>query len=424
VFAVEVGALAMVVLSGTVALGYFVIALVVAPKIRMASASSRMLLVIRTAAIVFFLGCGMTHIHILLHTLWVNGAPQPVETHEVVFHMAQAVGSWLFILGAALKLELHVVPSERTTKQRDLARAELAAQRKVAATSQLRAARSSALALISGQALAEGNAADFADAVAGVVRQVVGDRCPVVVAQQQVAQSDDDGEHNFLTVESPTALGDEDRGFITSVNSILLNAQRRLQVEAELRHQSLHDPLTGLPNRVLLIDRLEQALAKELRSEEPVSVLFIDLDGFKQINDTFGHEAGDRLLVEVAARLGAVSRIEDTIARQSGDEFVLVCERTDTGTAQEIARRLTTSIGRPYLLPEGIATVTASVGVATSDGTCEAEEVLRRADAAMYWTKKLGPGGVHRFDAAEHEGRAHVELRGSSASDGEQAAVS
>lgn len=399
-------------------MGYFVIALVVAPKIRMTTASSRTLLVIRTAAIVFFLGCGMTHVHILLHTLGFNGAAQPIEPHEIVFHMAQAVGSWLFILGAALKLELHVVPSERTAKQRDLARAELAAQREVTATSQLRAARSSALALISGQALAQANPAHFTDAVAGVVREVLDDRFPVAVAQHEVTQPTEFGDRHFFTVEGPTDLGDEDREFITSVNSLLLNAQRRLQVEAELRHRSLHDPLTGLPNRVLLMDRLEQALAKELRSAEPVSVLFIDLDGFKQINDTLGHEAGDRLLVEVAARLGAVARPEDTIARQSGDEFVLVCERTDTETAVKIARRVTTGLGRPYVLPEGIVTVTASVGVATSDGTCDAEEVLHCADAAMYRAKELGSGGVHRFDDSEHGEPARTATSGAGRAEG------
>jgi len=391
----------MALLSGSVAMGYFVIALVVAPKIRMPSASSRVVLVIRTAAIVFFLGCGMTHVHILVHTIGIRGTAQPVEAHEIVFHLAQAVGSWLFILGAALRLELHVVPSNKTAKQRDLARAELAAEREVAATSQRQATRSSALARVSGQALAQGNAADFTDAVVGVVRQVLGDRCPVVVAQHEATQPAAVGHHQFFTVEGPSELDDEDREFITSVNSLLLNAQRRLQAENELRHRSLHDPLTGLPNRVLLMDRLELALTKEPRSAQPVSVLFIDLDGFKQINDTLGHEAGDRLLVEVAARLGAVARIEDTIARQSGDEFVLVCEQTHIATAVEVAGRLTSSIGRPYPLPEGIAKVTASVGVATSDGTCGAEELLRRADAAMYRAKKRGPGAVHTFDEAE-----------------------
>lgn len=342
----------MAFLSASVALGYFVIALVVAPKIRMPSAPSRMVLVIRTAAIVFFLGCGMTHVHILVHTMGIIGTAQPVESHEIVFHVAQAIGSWLFILGAALKLELHVVPSERTAKQRDLARAELAAQRKVTAASQRQADRSSALALISGQALAQGNTADFTDAVAGVVRHVLGDRCPVVVARQEVTHPALLG-HSYFTVEGLSELGDEDREFIASVNSMLLNAQRRLQAEDELRYRSLHDPLTGLPNRVLLMDRLQQALTKEPRSADPVSVLFIDLDGFKQVNDTLGHEAGDRLLIEVAARLGAVARVEDTIARQSGDEFVLVCEQTHTGTALEIAGRLTSGFPPAVPAPRG-----------------------------------------------------------------------
>ncbi len=105
----------MAVLAGSVALGYFAIAGVVAPKIKMPGANSRLVLAIRGAAIVFFIGCGLTHVHILLHTLGYGGAPQAVETHEYVFHSAQAIGAWLFIIGAILRLELHIVPSQ--TKQ-------------------------------------------------------------------------------------------------------------------------------------------------------------------------------------------------------------------------------------------------------------------------------------------------------------------
>lgn len=106
------GRIIMVALTGSVALGYFVIAAVVAPRIKMPDASSRLVLVIRGAAIAFFVGCGMTHVHILLHTLGYGGAPQAPETHELVFHSAQAIGAWLFIIGAILRLELHIVPSQ------------------------------------------------------------------------------------------------------------------------------------------------------------------------------------------------------------------------------------------------------------------------------------------------------------------------
>lgn len=105
----------MAALAGSAALGYFSIAGVVAPRIKMPGANSRLVLVIRGAAIAFFIGCGMTHVHILLHTLGYGGAPQAVETHEFVFHSAQAIGAWLFVLGAVLRLELHIVPSQ--TKQ-------------------------------------------------------------------------------------------------------------------------------------------------------------------------------------------------------------------------------------------------------------------------------------------------------------------
>ena len=103
--------IAMAVLSAMVALGYFTIAAVVAPRIKMPSAGGHVVLVIRSAAIAFFIGCGMTHVHILVHTLGY-GAAQPIETHEIVFHIAQAVGAWLFIAGAFLRLELHIVPAQ------------------------------------------------------------------------------------------------------------------------------------------------------------------------------------------------------------------------------------------------------------------------------------------------------------------------
>ena len=103
----------MAALAGWVALGYFAIAMVIAPRIKMPGATSRLVLGIRGAAIAFFIGCGMTHIHILLHTLGYGGvAQQAVETHEVIFHLAQALGAWLFILGSILRLELHIVPSQ------------------------------------------------------------------------------------------------------------------------------------------------------------------------------------------------------------------------------------------------------------------------------------------------------------------------
>jgi diguanylate cyclase (GGDEF)-like protein len=120
--------LVMSVLAASVALGYFVIAIVVAPRIKMPSASRGLVLAIRGAAIAFFIGCGATHIHILIHALGATGPAQPVEAHEIVFHVMQAIGAWLFIVGAVMRLELHVVPSP----QRDELRAAVEEQRRLA----------------------------------------------------------------------------------------------------------------------------------------------------------------------------------------------------------------------------------------------------------------------------------------------------
>jgi diguanylate cyclase (GGDEF)-like protein len=389
----------MLALSGSVALGYFVIALVVAPRIRMPSASPRVVLLVRGAAIMFFLGCGLTHLHILVHTHGVGGRVRPVEAHDLAIHVMQAVGAWLFIVGAALKLELHVVASDRTARQRDVARAKLAAQQVITAAFERRAARASALARMSEQALTQRDPADFARHAATVVREALPHRCSVSIAEHALAPVSPTADR-LLMVECTDDCDDGDMEFIASANNVITSAVRRLHLEEKLRFRSLHDPLTGLPNRVLLMDRLEQALNRTMRSNLPVSVLFIDLDGFKRVNDALGHEAGDQLLGEVAARLRAVARSEDTVARQSGDEFILVCERTDATTALDIARRIAESVSRPYPLVDGGVHVTTSIGIATSDRACAAEELLRRADTAMYYAKQRGPGGVETYGEA------------------------
>lgn len=391
---------AMVALAGSVTAGYLVIGLVVAPRMRMPSASSRVLLLVRTAAIIFFIACALTHLHIVAHTLAAGGIGRPVEGHDLVIHLVQAVASWLFIVGAALKLELHVVPSDRSAQQRDVARAQLAEQQVISAALERRAAKASALARISEEGLTQRDLAVFAHDAASVVRAALSDRCTVTLADRgDRGNAEDTGDH-LLVIKSTGDSDDGDKEFISSVNNLLANAARRLQLEEQLRHRSLHDPLTGLPNRVLLLDRLEQTLTRQLRTDDPLSVLFVDLDGFKKINDAFGHEVGDRLLIEVAARLDALSGPEDTLARQSGDEFVMVCEGTAGKAAVDIARRVVDSLGRPCALAEGVVRVTASVGIATSDAGCDAEELLHRADAAMYHAKRSGPGGVETFGEA------------------------
>jgi diguanylate cyclase (GGDEF)-like protein len=159
----------------------------------------------------------------------------------------------------------------------------------------------------------------------------------------------------------------------------------------ELHHQALHDPLTGLPNRALFMEQLEHAIARSRRRGTPVSVLFLDLDGFKAVNDTLGHEAGDEVLVGVAERLRRTLRDEDTVARLGGDEFGIVLEEELHGatlSAQRIIRRLE----RPWSLSSGNVPVGVSIGIAARTGEEELDELLRRADRAMYAAKASGKG--------------------------------
>jgi diguanylate cyclase (GGDEF)-like protein len=162
--------------------------------------------------------------------------------------------------------------------------------------------------------------------------------------------------------------------------------------QEELAFLATHDPLTGLPNRTLILDRVEQMLVRSRRSQTPVAALFIDLDNFKGINDTLGHGAGDELLRAVCARLQGVVRDIDALGRLGGDEFVIVAEGMSLSAGPElIAERLLEALKQPFELKsaENLLTVTASVGIATGDRV-SAEELLRDADIAMYRAKWSG----------------------------------
>ena len=162
--------------------------------------------------------------------------------------------------------------------------------------------------------------------------------------------------------------------------------------QEELAFLATHDPLTGLPNRTLILDRVEQMLVRARRNHAPVAALFIDLDNFKSINDTLGHGAGDELLRAVCARLQIVVRDIDALGRLGGDEFVIVAEGMSLDAGPElIAERLLESLAQPFELSrsEHRLTVTASIGIATGDRGC-AEDLLRDADIAMYRAKWSG----------------------------------
>jgi diguanylate cyclase (GGDEF)-like protein len=178
-------------------------------------------------------------------------------------------------------------------------------------------------------------------------------------------------------------------------------AVERQRSERRLARLALSDPLTGLPNRVLFADRLEQALARAARSttrskKAPrLQVMFIDLDGFKAVNDTLGHLAGDEVLVEVARRLNEQVRDADTVARLGGDEFTVLCEGVHGEGGIALAQRLAAVLSEPYETEAGEARLSAAIGVAVAAPLQEdGAALLRRADAAMYDAKRAGPGRV------------------------------
>jgi diguanylate cyclase (GGDEF)-like protein/PAS domain S-box-containing protein len=170
--------------------------------------------------------------------------------------------------------------------------------------------------------------------------------------------------------------------------------------EDQLEHQATHDPLTGLANRKLFDELLVRAVFRAGRSRRALAVLYLDLDGFKDVNDVFGHQAGDRVLTETSRRLESVIRPGDIVARLGGDEFVVLCENLATpDDAEKIATRVVRVIGKPIAVAAGVATVTASVGIAIGGLGESAASVVARADEAMYRTKQDGKAG-YRFAAA------------------------
>ncbi|WP_212997231.1 sensor domain-containing diguanylate cyclase [Winogradskya consettensis] len=167
--------------------------------------------------------------------------------------------------------------------------------------------------------------------------------------------------------------------------------QRLRERESQLEHLAFHDHLTGLVNRSLFHERVTQALITHAAADESFAVIFIDLDGFKQVNDRLGHAGGDDLLRQVGGRLSACLRAGDTIARFGGDEFAVLTEHlADPADVRVAATRIVETVGRPYLLDAGPAGVTASVGIALNRPGNDADDILREADLAMYTAKKAG----------------------------------
>ena len=164
--------------------------------------------------------------------------------------------------------------------------------------------------------------------------------------------------------------------------------------QAELAHRATHDPLTGLPNRVLAFDRIEHALSAARRQGRQVAVLFIDLNGFKSVNDNFGHEAGDHVLSVVAARMRSAVRSSDTVARLAGDEFLIICEDLDGTNISALRRELElislkvrSAVEAPIPIGDADATVTASIGIAVGTDDCGPGALIAASDRDMYTAK-------------------------------------
>jgi diguanylate cyclase (GGDEF)-like protein/PAS domain S-box-containing protein len=208
-----------------------------------------------------------------------------------------------------------------------------------------------------------------------------------------------DGEWHYVEGRAKSVPDDPNLGgLILTIRSV----NERKVLEARLAHQAFHDPLTHLANRVLFTDRLEHAIVRGRRARRPVTVLFVDLDDFKSVNDSFGHAAGDLILVEVSRRLLACVRAGDTAARLGGDEFAVLLE--DGGgldPAREIATRVAFALRSAFTVAGRQVVLGASLGIATSEeGADSASDILRNADVAMYRAKQTGKGQVVIFESS------------------------
>jgi diguanylate cyclase (GGDEF)-like protein/PAS domain S-box-containing protein len=184
------------------------------------------------------------------------------------------------------------------------------------------------------------------------------------------------------------------------VRGVVLNAREvteRVRLEEQLTRLAFHDGLTGLANRALFRDRLDQALARSTRSGDPLAVLLVDLDSFKQVNDSLGHDAGDELLQQLAVRFSEVVRPSDTVARLGGDEFALLLEGVNQAQAVAVADRVLERAAEPVRIAGRELALSASVGIVAHAGGGDSAELIRHADVAMYAAKETGPGRLEVF---------------------------
>ncbi len=195
-----------------------------------------------------------------------------------------------------------------------------------------------------------------------------------------------------------------------AVRGVVLNTRdvsERKRLEEQLTHQAFHDPLTGLANRALFRDRVSHALALAQRQGHPITVLFLDLDDFKRVNDSLGHAEGDRLLISAGERFLCCARAADSVARLGGDEFAILMEHVAGVDGRlELLERLQTAMAHPFTLSGNLLQVSVSIGVATADPGDTSDDLLRNADVAMYVAKRRGKGRAETY-----ESRMYADVR-------------
>ena len=291
-------------------------------------------------------------------------------------------------------------------------------------------AQQAAIAALGRRALEGGDPADLMRETATMLRRVLhlqsaavmehrDDGSTLVRAREGTPTNDPPDAYTTIVIRGATAafgalqiepgpartLTPEELDFLDAIANVLADAVARRTAEQELRHQARHDPLTELPNRLLFVDTVTRALARAARRAHLTAVLFLDIDGFKLVNDSLGHAVGDEVLKELAQRLSASLRPSDAIARFGGDEFVILCrDARDPGTAVRIAEDIVATIARPIVIGGVEHAVSASLGIALAQPPVlgaprrTAEDMIREADAAMYRAKERGRGGVELYD--------------------------
>jgi diguanylate cyclase (GGDEF)-like protein/PAS domain S-box-containing protein len=217
---------------------------------------------------------------------------------------------------------------------------------------------------------------------------------PTATAKAEARLMNSRGQWRHVEIAASNRISDP---AVAGVVANVRDVTERTEAAARISWQAFHDPLTGLPNRALFNDRLSQALARGRRGERLAAVLFLDLDRFKLVNDSLGHEAGDLLLVEVARRLTTTVRDQDTIARLGGDEFVVLVEGMGHDDVLGLARRIARVVAQPIELEQGVVNTSTSIGIAFAQPDAGAATLLRDADTALYRAKEKGRNRFHVF---------------------------